>query len=125
MEIQKRTTEYCSVEWSHAEIYCKIFTATLQVKVFAWSPFGNQLFWFKETFLLSKFASSKNFRYHGNQNGCKLKGCTGIRNNYNHEKVVLSQNKLYGLFCMWQEECAKLSNPFLFHVSLHMSFFNA
>ena len=59
MEIQKRTTEYYSVEWSHAEIYCKIFTATLQVKVFAWSPFGNQLFWFKETFLLSKSPAPK------------------------------------------------------------------
>ena len=24
--------------------------ATLQVKVFAWLPLGNQLFWFRETF---------------------------------------------------------------------------
>ena len=49
----------CSVEWSYAEIYCKFFTATLQVKVFAWSPFGNQLFWFRETVLLSKLPAPK------------------------------------------------------------------
>ena len=32
--------------------------ATLQVKVFAWSPFDNQLFWFRETFS-NQVASSK------------------------------------------------------------------
>ena len=30
-----------------------------QVEVFAWSPFGNQLFWVRETFLQIKVASSK------------------------------------------------------------------
>ena len=33
--------------------------ATLQVKVFAWSPFGNQLFWFRESFLQIKLPAAK------------------------------------------------------------------
>ena len=33
--------------------------ATLQVKVFARSPFGNQLFWFRETFLQIKSPAAK------------------------------------------------------------------
>ena len=32
---------------------------TLQVKVFAWSPFGNQLFWFRESFLQIKLPAAK------------------------------------------------------------------
>ena len=32
---------------------------TLQVKVFAWSPFGNIFFWFRETFLQIKSPASK------------------------------------------------------------------
>ena len=33
--------------------------ATLQVKAFAWSPFGNQLFWFREAFLQIKLPAAK------------------------------------------------------------------
>ena len=33
--------------------------STLQVKVFAWSPFGNQLFWFRETFFTNQVTSSE------------------------------------------------------------------
>ena len=33
--------------------------ATLQVKVFAWLPLGNQLFWFRETFLKIKSPAPK------------------------------------------------------------------
>ena len=50
---------------------------------------------------------------------------TGIRIMMIMKKVVLSWHKLYCLFCMWQEECVKLSNPFLFLVSSHISYFNA
>ena len=32
---------------------------TLQVKVFAWLPCGDQFFWFRETFLQIKSAASK------------------------------------------------------------------
>ena len=56
---EKNHRIHCSVEWSHAEIYCKFFTATLQVKVFAWSPFGNQLFWFWGDFFTKQVASSE------------------------------------------------------------------
>ena len=34
------------------------YISTLQVKVFAWSPFGNQLFWFRETFLQIKLPAA-------------------------------------------------------------------
>ena len=33
--------------------------ATLQVKAFAWSPFDNQLFWFREAFFINQVASYK------------------------------------------------------------------
>ena len=33
--------------------------STLQVKVYAWSPFGNPLFWFRETFLQVKSPAPK------------------------------------------------------------------
>ena len=33
--------------------------ATLQVKAFAWSPFGIQLFWFREAFLQIKLPAAK------------------------------------------------------------------
>ena len=33
--------------------------ATLQGKAFAWSPFGNQLFWFREAFLQIKLPAAK------------------------------------------------------------------
>ena len=33
--------------------------ATLQGKAFAWSPFGNQLFWFREAFLRIKSLAAK------------------------------------------------------------------
>ena len=46
---------------------------TLHVKVFAWSPFGNQLFWFREIFLQIKSPVPK-FSAHGDQNGCNLEG---------------------------------------------------
>ena len=38
--------------------YVNILT-TLQVKVFAWSPFGNLLFWFRETFWQIKSPTPK------------------------------------------------------------------
>ena len=37
----------------------EFYASTLQVKVFAWSPFGNQLFWFTETFFTNQVTSSK------------------------------------------------------------------
>ena len=37
----------------------EFYASTLQVKVFAWLPFGNQLFWFTETFFTNQVASSK------------------------------------------------------------------
>ena len=46
---------------------------TLQVKAFARSPFDNQLFWFRVTFLKSHHL--QNFRHYGNQNGHNLEGC--------------------------------------------------
>ena len=46
---------------------------TLQVKVFVWSPFDNQLFWFRDTFLQSH--QLQNFRHYGDQNGHNLEGC--------------------------------------------------
>ena len=48
---------------------------TLQVKVFTRSPFGNQLFWFRETFLQIKLPAPK-FRCHRNQNGQNLEDCS-------------------------------------------------
>ena len=33
--------------------------ATLQVKAFAWSPFGNQVFWLREAFFTNQVASCK------------------------------------------------------------------
>ena len=48
--------------------------STLQVKFFAWSPFGNQLFWFRETFLQIKIAAPKLAPWHGDQNGRNLEG---------------------------------------------------
>ena len=50
------------------------FKSTLQVKVFAWSPFGNQLFWFRETFLQIKSPAPKFKAPHGDQNGPNLEG---------------------------------------------------
>ena len=35
------------------------YFSTLRVKVFAQSPFGNQLFWFRETFLQIKLLAPK------------------------------------------------------------------
>ena len=37
----------------------EFYASTRQVKVFAWSPFGNQLFWFTETFFTNQVTSSK------------------------------------------------------------------
>ena len=48
--------------------------STLQVKAFTRSPFGTQLFWFREIFLRIKSPASK-FSRHGNQNGRNLEGC--------------------------------------------------
>ena len=45
------------------------YKATPQVKVFAWLPFGHQLFWLRETFL-------QTFRGH-DQNGRYLQGYKG------------------------------------------------
>ena len=55
--------------WEIGLLYCLIGhvtnasfkqgVATLQVKVFAWSPFGDQFFWFRETFLQIKSPASK------------------------------------------------------------------
>ena len=39
--------------------FTSIDITILQVKVFAWLPFGNQLFWFWETFLQIKSPASK------------------------------------------------------------------
>ena len=56
-------------------IYLRYLTllTTLHVKVFAWSPFGNQLFWFRGFFYKSSH-QFQNFRPHGDQNGCNLEG---------------------------------------------------
>ena len=35
------------------------WSATPKVKVFAWSPFGDQFFWLRETFLQIKSTASK------------------------------------------------------------------
>ena len=48
--------------------------STLQVEAFTRSPFGTQLFWFREIFLRIKSPASK-FSRHGNQNGRNLEGC--------------------------------------------------
>ena len=40
-------------------IHTTYWPTTLQVKVFAQLPFGNQLFWFRETFLANQVGSSK------------------------------------------------------------------
>ena len=55
--------------WEIGLLYCLIGhvtnasfkqgVATLQVNVFAWSPFGDQFFWFRETFLQIKSPASK------------------------------------------------------------------
>ena len=50
-------------------------SATLQVKVFARLTFGNQVFWFRETFLQIK-PQLQNFRHHGVQNDRNLEGCS-------------------------------------------------
>ena len=39
--------------------HMKEVDVTLQVKVFPWSPFGNQLFWVRETFLKFKLPTPK------------------------------------------------------------------
>ena len=46
----------CLEKWRES---CRNQVSTLQVKVFAWSPIGNQLFWFRETFLQIKSPASK------------------------------------------------------------------
>ena len=46
----------CLEKWRES---CRNQVSTLQVKVFAWSPIGNQFFWFKETFLQIKSPASK------------------------------------------------------------------
>ena len=43
-------------------------------KVFAWSPFGNQLVWFRETFLQNQVTSSKILGAIM-ENGPNLEGC--------------------------------------------------
>ena len=55
------------------ECWKNLQSSTLQVKVFAWWPFGNQLFRFRENFLQIK-SQFQNFRCHGDQNGCNLEG---------------------------------------------------
>ena len=53
--------------------HMKDVDAILQVKAFPWSPFGNQLFWVRETFLKFKLPTPK-FLVHGDQNGRDLEG---------------------------------------------------
>ena len=55
------------------ECWKNLQSSTLQAKVFAWLPFSNQLFWFRENFLQIKLQFQE-FRCHGDQNGCNLEG---------------------------------------------------
>lgn len=48
--------------------------STLQVEAFTRSPFGTQLFWFREIFCESS-RQRQNFSRHGNQNGRNFGGC--------------------------------------------------
>ena len=51
----------CNISTTYLLIltYSLFGVSRLQVKVFAWSPFGNQLFWFRETFLQIKSPAPK------------------------------------------------------------------
>ena len=40
-------------------LFLEFHATTLKVKVFAWSPNGDQFFWFRETFLQIKSPASK------------------------------------------------------------------
>ena len=55
--------------------YTILLSATLQVKVFARSPFGNQLLRFGKTFCYKSSRQLQNFRRHGDDNGRNLEDC--------------------------------------------------
>ena len=50
----------------------------MQLSKLKFLPLGNQLFWFRETFLQIKSPAPK-FRHHGDQNGHNLEGCHGSK----------------------------------------------